>query len=42
MLGWMKLFNGALPPANDVTVDGRPARRVATPFYDPEAARARA
>ena len=25
----------------DVTIEGRPARRVSTPFYDPEGRRAR-
>ena len=40
MLGWLYFVDGELPP--DVTCEGRPARRVATPFYDKEAARARA
>lgn len=40
MLGWLKLIGGALPEA--VTIAGRPARRVALPFYDKEGARARA
>jgi sarcosine oxidase subunit alpha len=40
MLGWLELFDGALP--DEVTIDGRPARRVPTPFYDPEASRAQA
>ncbi len=40
MLGWLKLFDGELPV--DVRIDGRPARRVPTPFYDPEGGRARA
>ncbi len=40
MLGWLHLSNGELPTI--ITIDGRPARRVATPFYDPEGARARA
>ncbi len=40
MLGWLQLVNGVLP--TDVTIDGRPARRVPTPFYDPEGRRARA
>ena len=39
MLGWLRLFDGALPDA--VTIDGRPARRASLPFYDPEGARAR-
>ena len=39
MLGWVRLFDGALPSA--VTIAGRTARRVATPFYDVEGARAR-
>ena len=40
MLGWLRLTGGALPET--VMIDGRPARRVATPFYDPEGTRARA
>ena len=40
MLGWVRLANGVLP--EQVTIDGRPARRVATPFYDEEGNRARA
>jgi len=40
MLGWLKLFDDELPV--EVTINGRPARRVPTPFYDPEGARARA
>lgn len=40
MLGWLKLFAGRVP--EDITIDGRPARRVAPPFYDPEGTRARA
>jgi len=40
MLGWVRLKGGVLP--TDVTIDGHPARRVATPFYDPEGRRARA
>ena len=40
MLGWLRLFNGKLP--DEVTIDGRSARRVAVPFYDKEGARARA
>jgi glycine cleavage system aminomethyltransferase T len=40
MLGWVRLVNGELPTV--VKVDGREARRVPTPFYDPEGDRARA
>ena len=40
MLGWLRLEDNALPDA--VTINGRPARRVPTPFYDPEGHRARA
>ncbi|MCC6603228.1 MAG: (2Fe-2S)-binding protein [Anaerolineae bacterium] len=40
MLGWLYLFDGQLP--DEVTIDGRLARRVPLPFYDKEAARARA
>jgi sarcosine oxidase, subunit alpha len=40
MLGWVRLVNGELPTV--VRVDGREARRVPTPFYDPEGNRARA
>ena len=40
MLGWLNLFDGALP--TEVTINGRIARRVPTPFYDPEGTRARA
>ena len=40
MLGWVDLVDGELP--SDVTIDGRPARRVPTPFYDPGGERARA
>jgi len=40
MLGWVKLFNGELP--DEVTIEGRPARRVSIPFYDKEGHRARA
>jgi glycine cleavage system aminomethyltransferase T len=39
MLGTLKLFNGKLP--TEVTIDGRGAHRVSTPFYDPEGTRAR-
>ncbi len=40
MLGWVDLVDGDLP--SDVTIAGRPARRVPTPFYDPDGKRARA
>ena len=40
LLGWLKLFDGELPTS--VTIDNRPAQRAGIPFYDPEAARARA
>jgi sarcosine oxidase subunit alpha len=40
MLGWVRLKNNSLP--DEVTINGRPARRVPTPFYDPEGRRARA
>jgi glycine cleavage system aminomethyltransferase T/bacterioferritin-associated ferredoxin len=40
MLGWLRLMDGMLP--GRVVCDGRQARRVATPFYDPEGTRARA
>ena len=40
MLAWVDLVDGEVPAT--VTVDDRTARRVATPFYDPEGARARA
>jgi sarcosine oxidase subunit alpha len=40
MLAWLRSFDGRLP--DEVTVEGQAARRVATPFYDPEGARARA
>jgi sarcosine oxidase subunit alpha len=40
MLGWLRLRDGSLP--DHVTIDGRQARRVATPFHDPEGRRARA
>jgi sarcosine oxidase subunit alpha len=39
MLGWLALSGGRLP--DDVTIDGRRARRAPTPFYDPEGARLR-
>lgn len=40
MLAWVKLFDGVVPER--VSISGRVAQRVQTPFYDPEAARARA
>ena len=40
MLAWVRLFDGVVPER--VSVNGRIAQRVQTPFYDPEAARARA
>jgi glycine cleavage system aminomethyltransferase T len=40
MLGWLKLFDGEL--SAEVTINGQPARRVPTPFHDPEGNRARA
>jgi glycine cleavage system aminomethyltransferase T len=40
ILGWLDFINGELP--QEVTIAGRPARRVATPFYDKEGHRARA
>lgn len=39
MLGWLRLSDGELP--THVTIDQRAARRVQTPFFDPEGARAR-
>lgn len=39
MLAWLDVVHGELPET--VNVDGREARRVPTPFYDPEGARAR-
>lgn len=39
-LGWLRMVDGALPET--VTINGMTARRVAVPFYDKEAARARA
>ena len=39
MLGWLNLSDGELP--DRVTIGGRAAQRVATPFYDPEGGRAR-
>ncbi len=40
MLAWLRLFENQLP--EEVTIHGHAARRVATPFYDPEGTRARA
>jgi glycine cleavage system aminomethyltransferase T len=40
MLGWLDFVDGVLP--SEVTIAGRPARRVSTPFYDPEGRHARA
>lgn len=40
MLGWLYYIDDILP--EEVTIDGRIARRVPTPFYDKEANRARA
>jgi glycine cleavage system aminomethyltransferase T len=39
MLGWLRFFGDQLP--DQVTIGGLPARRVPTPFYDPEGLRAR-
>ena len=39
MLAWLDLVDGELP--GEVTVDGRAARRVPTPFYDPRGTRSR-
>ena len=39
MLGWLALSDGRLP--DDVTIDGRQARRTSTPFYDPGGMRLR-
>ena len=39
MLAWLKVFAGDLP--QEVTIHGHTARRVSTPFYDPEGHRAR-
>lgn len=39
MLAWIRTVDGELP--TDVTIDGRAARRVSLPFYDPEGMRAR-
>lgn len=40
MLGWVRIENGE--PLDDLSIDGRPASITATPFLDPEGARARA
>jgi sarcosine oxidase subunit alpha len=40
LLGWLRLVDGVLP--EQVTVDGRVARRATLPFYDAEGKRARA
>ena len=40
MLAWVDVIEAEIP--DTVLVDGRTARRVPTPFYDPEGARARA
>ena len=40
LLGWLYYSDGKLP--DEVTIDGRVARRVSLPFYDKEASRARA
>lgn len=40
MLAWLHTVDGDLPET--VTIDGRQARRVRLPFYDPESERARA
>ena len=40
ILAWLELSDGTLP--DEVTVDGRTARRIELPFYDREGARARA
>lgn len=40
MMGWLYFFAGQLP--SEVTVNGRIARRVSTPFYDKEGHRAKA
>ena len=39
MLGWLDLVDDQLP--EEVTIEGRPARRVPLPFYDPDGERAR-
>ena len=40
MLAWLYARDGGF--AGDILIDGRPARRVAGPFYDPEGLRVRA
>ncbi len=40
LLGWLDLEDGELPA--EVVINGHEARRVATPFYDPDGKRARA
>lgn len=40
MLAWLHARDGGF--AGDILIEGRPARRVAAPFYDPEGRRARA
>jgi glycine cleavage system aminomethyltransferase T len=40
MLGWLKFFDGAL--SDEVTIDGRTAKRATIPFYDKEGNRAKA
>ena len=40
MLAWLYARDGGF--AGDILIDGRPARRVAVPFYDPEGLRVRA
>ncbi|MCE2530264.1 MAG: (2Fe-2S)-binding protein [Acidimicrobiia bacterium] len=40
MLAWLYVRDGEY--ADDVLIEGRPARRVAVPFYDPEGLRVRA
>jgi len=39
MLAWIRTVDGELP--TEVDIDGRVARRVPVPFYDPEGVRAR-
>jgi sarcosine oxidase subunit alpha len=40
MLAWLYALDGGF--ADDILIEGRPARRVAVPFYDPEGQRVRA
>ncbi|MCY4621051.1 MAG: 2Fe-2S iron-sulfur cluster-binding protein [bacterium] len=40
MLAWLYVRDGEF--ADDILIEGRPARRVAVPFYDPEGLRVRA